>query len=737
MSADSPSAQLVPGQMLQQYRILEQIGKGGMGVVFRAEDTRLGRVVAIKVLASGHSADAAFRTRLLREARASAALNHPNIVAVHEIGSDRGIDFIVMEYVEGSTIAARLKAGPLALADALSWGAQAAAGLARAHSAGIVHRDVKPGNAMVNPEGLVKVVDFGLALLPAKPDEETRAQLTGTGEVMATVGYMSPEQLRAEPLDARTDVFSFGAMLYEMLAGVRPFRGPTAASILQATLFGSPERLEKLRPELPPEVAACVHKCLEKDRAARYATLEPVAALLKPTSGDTGRSLPVAAAPLRRRRWRWLAAAGAVLGLLAAALSPWGQQWLAEARTSSLLSAIRAPGEVPRLVRQGHLYLQRFDRTGNTDLALEAFQRAISSQRTNAAAYAGLSLAYAQKYVDNPDPQWLRLAESNARRALEINAFLAQAHVAAGRCDHAAGRYADAVRKLRRALELDARDADAQLYLGSSLSRLRKPAEAETVFRELITAAPQDWRGYHFLGAQQMASGRLEEAMASFQKAGGLAPDNIAVLKLLALALQRMGKLDEAASVLQKALAIQQSSQLLNNLGDVCYKAGRYADAADAFRRAVAVSANDHVIWGNLGDALRFVPGGGSESQEAFRQAIRLLDRRLQTAPQDVSLHALRGLYLASSGDGTAAAPEIERVATAASADAQSLFAAGLAAELSGRREQALLLIGRAAAARLPASEVENHPDLVALRRDSRYAGAILNKAAPTPGRTR
>ncbi len=237
---------------LDRYRILGELGRGGMGVVHEALDTTLGRRVALKILPPERVADPERRERFLREARAASALNHPGIVTVHDLGNAEGLDFIVMELVEGETLADRIARGPLALGPALGIAAQVADALSRAHSAGIVHRDLKPSNVMVTPEGTAKILDFGLAKLVEPPAGEGGDTLrlrrldqgeSAEGILLGTVPYMSPEQAAGKPVDARSDVFSFGVVLYEMLTGRHPFRQPTALETLSAIRTIAVQRL--------------------------------------------------------------------------------------------------------------------------------------------------------------------------------------------------------------------------------------------------------------------------------------------------------------------------------------------------------------------------------------------------------------------------------------------------------------------------------------------------------------
>jgi TolB-like protein/Flp pilus assembly protein TadD len=717
-----------PGSRLGPYEILGPLGRGGMGEVYKAFDARLGRNVAIKTVAAAGLHDSDMRARFDREARAIAALSHPNILAIHDVGSHDDVPYIAVELLDGDTLRSRLGA-PLAPATAINYAVQIGRGLAAAHERSVIHRDLKPDNVFVTRDGQVKLIDFGLSTKPAaaRANDATALAVTSAGVALGTAPYMSPEQARAEPLDARSDIFSFGCVLYEMLSGSRAFARGTPIETLHAVLKEHPPDLAALQPDLPPSLIRVVRRCLEKTPESRFQTARDLVFALEESAPEARTTTPAA----QPGRGPLIAVAAGIVLLTIGGTAAWiasrrpaAQPLAAPATASADHSPVVAVLPFENISGGDQDYFaQGMTQEVRSQLSKLSALRVVGSSavaqikdpRNHLAALVkdlgvgsvvagtvreqGSRVRVSVELVDAQSGH-VRWAEQYDREGVDV--FAAQSDIAlqVGRALNASATLDEEARVGKRPTSsvaayelfhraLNTRGKTQDEMLKARIELLRQAVAADPQF---AAAYGEMANAYYFLGTygdpSALARG-VEAANRALQIDPALAPGH----RGLALNLHQQGRLSEALSSYRRAVDLDPN--YTNGLNDFAFglnTAGRYSESLRYSKRALDLTANTPVAYYHVGVGLlsldddarteRFLTAAVARFSNANRLQVLLafLDLRrgrpeaaleriraaAVKAPNDIEIRLTRAEIETFAGSGDAAVHIAELMASAA-----------------------------------------------------------------------
>ena len=689
------------------YRIVRPLGRGGMGAVYLAHDSRLDRHVALKLFSGDDASSDGARDQLVREARAAAAINHPHIASVHDILEVDGQVALVFEFVEGETLAERLRRGPLAPDEAIPLALQLCDALTAAHEHGVVHRDLKPANVAITPAGVVKVLDFGVArMMPRGADTAGRARTTASGFV-GTVGYAAPEQCLGQSVDARADVFSFGVVLFEMLTGQRPFAGNDASSVVQSMLSGGAPRVRSQSPRVAPEIDGLVARMLARDPAERPASARQVRDVLRSLAPTERASASV---PSRQRRAWGVAAllvAAVIVGALVATVV-WGRASESPPDNRppvlAVLPLTNASGEESKLYLATGVAENLVTRLASIPSITVLSRNVVNEARNRHAELLSLARELDATYLVDGSVQHvgerlridLRLLEPNGKVAWaddvegnfaqvfelqsRLTAALAQAlSVQLSAADRAMlakqptmnaqaleaywrgralldrrdikGHTDAALAAFDEAIRLDPNFAMAHAARGEALWMRYLDTRDAGAARDAIAAGttalrlnPDSGQARYSLALVLSGTGRLDEAIDELQRTLALQPNHDDARAELGSVLARQGKIDEAIAEFQKAIALRPNFWgHYNQLGVSLLRAGRYAEAAEAFFRITELQPDNANAFVNHGAALQYL-GRDEEAQASYRRALAI--RPSPTAYANLGyIHHSRGEY--------------------------------------------------------------------------------------------
>ena len=700
------------GRTVSHFEILEKLGEGGMGVVYCARDLKLDRLVALKILPPEQMSEPRRRARFAAESKAASALNHPNIITIYEIETVAGVDYMAMEYVRGVTLHELIRGPRAELATILDYAAQIASALSAAHAAGIVHRDIKPGNIMVTKSGVIKLLDFGLAQMgqpDVNPDAatDTMAFLTRPGTVVGTVAYMSPEQAHGGGVGPRSDIFSFGVVLYQVLTGTLPFQAGSDIGLLYEIVNTPAPPLNKLRPDLPPVLGAILEKALEKDPERRYQHAEDLVSDLKEITRQLQTGVPsrkISLDSIPRRRWInrrfWPVAAFAASLLLLIAVMAWrfGPRWL---------------NPVPREKKIAVLPFRNIGGSRDNEAFCDGMMEALTSELTELSQFHGSLWVVPASEVRREG----LASPGEARRALGANLVITgsvqrdhdHVHLTANLVDAGTLRQLRS-REIQRPLgeEAELQDSVVQEIAGMLQLELGASERQALAAGETGTSSAYDFylqaRGH----LQRRGADDIDQAIQMFQQAKTLDPKYALAYAGLGEAYWRKYRDTRDTQWVAPARANCQLALKLNNqlgpvyvtLGIIEEGAGRHAAALDALEKARQLEPANPSVFSERG-AVQEAMGNLEDAKSSYQAAATL-------RPGDwASLNALGGFYY-RRGRYQDAIPLFQQITQLAPDNSQGYTNLGATYAMLGQNESAAVSFQQSLALRPSASAYSN-----------------------------